>query len=194
LILASASPRRQSLLRGAGYEFHIHPANLDEDAIAARQNWTAEDLANELSRAKAAAVAAKYAQSVVLAADTVVSVEQEILGKPADADDARRILSRLSGTTHRVITGVTVIRPGAGLQLCRTVASTVEMRPLSDHEIEAYIATGEWRGKAGAYGIQDRDPFVKNLGGCLTNIVGLPMTTTMEMLTIAGVLANPRMR
>jgi septum formation protein len=145
-----------------------------------------------LARTKAQKVAAQYPGKVILAADTVVSARQEILGKPRDADDARRILCLLSGTTHRVITAVTVIWQNNTLS--RVVASTVEMRPLQPDEIEAYLATGQWRGKAGAYGIQDHDPFVKNMGGCLTNIVGLPMTTTQEMLRLAGIHAKADMR
>jgi septum formation protein len=192
-ILASASPRRQSLLREAGYEFQIHPADIDEDAITNSRQWVPEDLAIELSQSKARAVSAKYPHHIVLAADTVVFAGSEILGKPIDADDARRILGRLSGTTHQVVTGVTLIRPG-GPSISRFVFSTVEMRPLQPAEIEAYIATNQWQGKAGAYGIQDRDPFVNRLAGCLTNIVGLPMTTTKEILAIAGVHATPDMR
>ena len=129
----------------------------------------------------------KFPNDVVLAADTIVALNADVIGKPADADDARRILSRLSGTTHRVITGLVIVRRAAGVCLSQTVASTVQMRPLTPGQIEAYIATGQWEGKAGAYGIQDSDPFVARIDGCYTNIVGLPMTTTMELLRKAGI-------
>jgi septum formation protein len=187
LILASASPRRQSLLREAGYEFLVHPANLDESALADSVNLPAEELSAYLARAKAEAVAMKFPNDVVLAADTIVALNGEVIGKPANADDARRILSRLSGTTHRVITGLAIICSPAGVCLSQTVASTLQMRPLTSAQIDAYIATEDWRGKAGAYGIQDSDPFVERIDGCFTNIVGLPMTTTAELLRKVGI-------
>jgi septum formation protein len=187
LILASASPRRQSLLREAGYEFLVHPADLDESALASGVTLTHEELPAYLARAKAEAVALKFPNDVVLAADTIVALNGEVIGKPTDADDARRILSRLSGTTHRVITGLAIVRRAAGLFLSQTVTSTVQMRPLTPRQIEAYIATEEWQGKAGAYGIQDSDPFVARIDGCFTNIVGLPMTTAAELLRKAGI-------
>lgn len=194
LILASASPRRQSLLREAGYEFEVHPADVDEEAITSQRKWPAQDLAAELARLKAEKVAENFPDSLVLGADTVVSLGQEILGKPSDARDARRILASLSGTTHQVITAVTLVRHSDNLFLSRVVISTVEMKPLHPAEIDAYIASGDWQGKAGAYGIQDRDPFVRRTAGCYTNIMGLPMTTTAEMLKSAGVHAQPRIR
>jgi septum formation protein len=194
LILASASPRRQSLLREAGYEFKVHPADVDEDAITRQQKWPAQDLAAELARLKAEKVAENFPDSLVLGADTVVSLGQEILGKPSDAQDARRILGSLSGTTHQVITAIALVRHSHNLFLSRVVISTVEMKPLQPAEIDAFIASGDWQGKAGAYGIQDRDPFVRRTAGCYTNIMGLPMTTTAEMLKSAGVHAQPRIR
>jgi septum formation protein len=182
LILASASPRRQSLLREAGYEFVVHPANIDEEKYPA--GLTPEGLAEFLARAKAEAVAALYPGDVTLGSDTVVALGDELLGKPTDAADARRMLRKLSGTTHRVITGVAVVQK---VQRAITVISTVRMRALSDEEIETYVAGGQWKGKAGGYGIQDRDPFVTNMGGSLTNIVGLPMEAAGELLAAAGI-------
>jgi septum formation protein len=187
LILASASPRRQALLREAGYEFLISPADIDESALAARANLSPDDLPVYLARAKADAVAAKFPADVVLAADTIVALDMQVLGKPADADDARRILSLLSGTTHRVITGLSILHRASGTILSDSIASTVQMRSLTPAQIEAYIATGQWQGKAGAYGIQDSDPFVARIDGCLTNIVGLPMTTTVRLLRKVGI-------
>jgi septum formation protein len=189
LILASASPRRQELLREAGYEFVTYPADLDEDAIARQDpNLSPQNLAAHLASVKAQIVADRFPDDVVLAADTLVAKNAEILGKPLDANDARRILTLLSGTTHRVITGVAVISRRNGLRMSESVASTVEMRPLSCGEIEAYLATNQWQGKAGAYGIQDPDPFVTRVAGCSTNIVGLPMTTTRRLLRAARIV------
>jgi septum formation protein len=178
------------LLRAAGYEFLTFPADLDEAAIArqSKVNLSPENLAAHLASVKAQIVAESFPDDVVLAADTLVVKEAEILGKPLDANDARRILSLLSGTTHRVITGVAVISRRNALVVSESVASTVEMRPLSSADIEAYIATNQWQGKAGAYGIQDPDPFVTRIAGCSTNIVGLPMTTTARLLRAARIV------
>ena len=187
LILASASPRRQSLLREAGYEFLIHPADIDESAVSQIPNISPEEVVTRLAIAKAETIAAKFPADVVLGADTVVALENTVIGKAADAAHARRILQKLSGSTHRVITGVAIVRPDIRMLLSQQVVSTVEMRPLSPATIDAYIATNHWQGKAGAYGIQDRDPFVIRTAGCLTNIVGLPMTTTKQLLNQAGI-------
>ncbi|MGA2442744.1 MAG: Maf family protein [Tepidisphaeraceae bacterium] len=189
LILASASPRRQELLREAGYEFLSYPADVDEAAVARQKSVTLspENLAVHLAGIKARMVAERFPDDVVLAADTIVAMGSEILGKPLDANDARRILTLLSGTTHRVITGMAVVSRRNAVTVSEAVASTVEMRPLSSGEIEAYIATNQWQGKAGAYGIQDADPFVTRVAGCTTNIVGLPMTTTARLLRAAGI-------
>ena len=185
LILASASPRRQSLLEEAGYPFLIHPADIDEDNYPA--GLDPAHLAEFLAGAKADAVASHYPHDVTIGADTIVSLGNELLGKPTDPADARRMLSRLSGTTHLVITGVAVVRPDINLRRSIAVTSTVQMRLLTMAEIDLYIAGGQWQGKAGGYGIQDDDPFVINLGGSLTNIVGLPMEATRELLAGAGV-------
>ena len=117
----------------------------------------------------------------------MVALGSRLLGKPVDPDDARRMLALLSGTTHRVISGVAVIHPAAGLRRSTAITSTVQMRLLSAQEIDRYVAGGQWEGKAGGYGIQDDDPFVTNMAGSLTNIVGLPMEATTEMLLASGI-------
>ena len=185
LILASASPRRQELLRVAGFTFVTHPADIDESDLP--PGLDPGGLAEYLAARKSDAVPTWFPDDVVLAADTVVALGDEPLGKPTDADHARRMLGRLAGTTHSVVTGVCVIRAAAGFERAARVTSGVQMRPLTVAEIGAYVATGEWQGKAGGYGIQDRDPFVTRVAGCHTNIVGLPMTTTAGLLSSAGV-------
>jgi len=190
LILASSSPRRQKLLREAGYEFTVVPSNVDESAVPATLG--PGDLAEYLGRLKAQTVAAQFPQDVVLGADTVVEFAGHILGKPADAADAARMLRLLSGTTHSVITGIAVFRAGDGLSLHARVLSPVQMRKLMEREIEDYVAGGQWQGKAGGYGIQDPDPFVVSVSGCHTNIVGLPMTTTSQLLEQAGIRPKTR--
>ena len=185
LILASASPRRQSLLREAGYAFVIHPADLNEDDVPA--NLSPAQIAEYLANAKATAVAKGFPNDVTLGSDTVVALGSQLLGKPADAVHARQMLGTLAGTIHHVTTGVAVFYPARQFRRSLTVTSTVQMRPLTVSEIDAYVASGQWAGKAGGYGIQDDDPFVTNMGGSLTNIVGLPMEATRELLSAAGI-------
>lgn len=180
LILASGSPRRQQLLRDAGYAFTVVPADIDESDY--ERALPPGDVAAFLAAAKARTVAAQHPTDVVLAADTVVAHNEQLLGKPVDAIDARRMLRLLGGTTHYVITAVAVLC-GADNRLRQArVTSSVHMRDLADTEIETYLASNDWQGKAGGYGIQDPDPFVTRTAGCLTNIVGLPMTHTATLL------------
>lgn len=188
LILASGSPRRQSLLKEAGYVFEVSPAGIDEEEYP--RALLPPAVAEHLAWAKAEAVAERFPGEVVLGADTVVAFGDQLLGKARDAEDARRILELLSGTTHLVITGVAVVRRGGshGAFGRRTrVFSAVRMREMGREAIDKYIATGDWIGKAGAYGIQDSDPFVSRLTGSHTNIVGLPMGVTKRMLEDAGI-------
>jgi septum formation protein len=185
LVLASASPRRRQLLRDAGYPFVIHPADIDEDDYPPR--ILPADLAEYLAAQKANAVAKRYPNDVVLAADTVVAFGDRPLGKPADAADACRMLELLAGTTHIVITGVAVARAAANYSARSRVLSAVRMRQLTADEIARYVAGNQWQGKAGGYGIQDQDPFVTRVTGCHTNIVGLPMTETRRLLADAGI-------
>lgn len=196
LILASASPRRSKLLEEAGYRFEVRPADIDEEA--AGQGVRGSQLPLRLAREKATGVSGAHAgpPAVVLAADTVVFARgDEALGKPRDADEARRMLQKLSGSLHRVATGFCAVRTDDGRLLEGVVTSHVMMRPLAGHEIEAYIRSGDWKGKAGGYGIQDTpgreigegDPFIEQISGELTNIVGLPMPQVIEVLDQLGV-------
>ena len=188
LILASASPRRQQLLREAGYVFDVIPANVPEDDNPPVMPPVA--LAQYLASVKAQTVGRLHVDAVVLGADTVVAFGERVLGKPRDADDARRMLTLLAGTTHIVITGVAVVRHAASLYTCSRVLSAVRMRDLTPQEIDRYVAGGQWQGKAGGYGIQDDDPFVTRMSGCHTNIVGLPVPETKRLLERAGVVPN----
>jgi septum formation protein len=185
-VLASASPRRQELLRNAGYEFVAEPPNIDEEIYPPA--LMPLDLARYLAFEKAKAVAGRFPDDVVLAADTVVAFGDRPLGKPADAAEAKRMLTLLSGTTHIVITGVCVMCRKTEYEQTRAVMSAVRMRRLTPAEIDAYVAGGEWRSKAGGYGIQDNDPFVTRTAGSHSNIVGLPMEVTAAMLAGLGIL------
>jgi septum formation protein len=185
LVLASASPRRRELIARLGVEFRVEPADVDETPPPGAGG---EDAARDIATRKALAVA-KRTDEPVLGADTiVVAADGEFLGKPRDAADARRILGKLSGTTHRVITGVCVAT-GRGARLRTAVATTaVTMRPLSAAEIDAYVAGGECFDKAGAYAIQETgDRFVVRVDGDRTNVVGLPLETAARLLREAGV-------
>ena len=187
LILASASPRRQELLREAGYDFLVHPAEVDEEALTLPGILPAA-LAVQLAQAKARAVAPHFPDDVVLAADTVVAFGDQVVGKPVSAAHARRMLALLSGTTHIVITGITLLHQSRSWSTSDRVLSSVQMRHLADQEIDDYVATGQWQGKAGGYGIQDPDPFVTRTAGSHTNIVGLPMKRTCQLLAEAGIV------
>jgi septum formation protein len=139
---------------------------------------------------KAQELVSRFPEEVIIAADTVVAFGDIPLGKPADENDAVKMLELLSGTTHVVITAVTVLRPSTNFSISTRVMSAVRMRPWTQKEIHRYVASGDWQGKAGGYGIQDDrpDPFVTRLSGSHSNIVGLPMEATAELLSSAGIL------
>ncbi|HPK71330.1 MAG TPA: Maf family protein [Vicinamibacterales bacterium] len=184
LVLASASPRRIALLRGAGYEFDTVAADVDESA---RPGEAAADYVRRVSLLKARAVAASAGEAVVLAADTTVVLGGEMLGKPADGRDARRMLERLSGRTHDVLTGVAVVC-GADAELA-VESTAVSFRELSASEVDWYVATGEPADKAGAYAVQGLGSrFVARVTGSYSNVVGLPLETVQRLLEAAGVV------
>lgn len=189
LVLASASPRRRELLGELGIEFRVQAADVDETPPP---RATPEAAAREIARRKALAVFASASGATVLAADTiVVAADGEFLGKPADAADARRMLGKLSATTHRVVTGVCLARAGAAPRE-ESDTTTVTMRALAPAEIEAYVASGECDDKAGAYAIQETgDRFVTRVEGSWTNVVGLPMELVERMLRDAGIEVGP---
>ena len=188
LILASESPRRRQLLEEAGYVFDVEPAGVDEQAIPPR--LLPSEVALHLARQKADIVSARHPDAVVLGADTVVAFGDQLIGKPHDAADALRMLRLLSGTTHMVITGIAVRHASTGHAAETRVMSAVRVRVLTAREIDDYIASGEWQGKAGGYGIQDPDPFVTRMTGSHSNIVGLPMEATRRLLEAAGVTGS----
>lgn len=184
LLLASASPRRAELLSAAGFAFDIAPADVDETP---RADESPRDYALRVAREKAEAVAATCRNSgtVVLGADTVVVAGGEVLGKPADAGDARRMLKRLSGAVHTVLTAVVLHQDGR--QVSDVVETRVHLLPLRDSEIEWYIRTGEPEGKAGAYAIQGRAArFIDWIEGSWSNVVGLPVATVYRLLKELG--------
>ncbi|MCO8017439.1 Maf family protein [Brevundimonas diminuta] len=183
LILASSSPRRIELLALIGIAPDlVDPADIDETPQRAE---TPARLAQRLACSKAAVVAERHPDGVVLAADTVVAVGRRLLEKPADEAEASRFLKLLSGRNHRVFTGVAVIH--GGRTSWRVVETRVSFKPLSDGEIAAYVASGEWRGKAGGYGIQGRAAaFITRIVGSHPAVMGLPLYETANLLRGAG--------
>jgi septum formation protein len=194
IILASASPRRQELLRNAGIPFTVQPADIDERPLAGE---APRDCAERLAREKALAVFQSQPTNYVLGADTIVVVDDAILGKPLDAGDAARMLRMLSGRTHAVITGVCLVGPVASGQWPvvgeterQTMSETtlVTMCEMSDAEIRDYVATGEPMDKAGAYAIQGiASRWIPRIEGDYSNVVGLPMALVYRMLRERGV-------
>lgn len=178
LVLASASPRRLELLRRIGVEpDEIRPADIDESEIPGE---TPRQLAERLARSKAAAV--KASDAIVLGSDTVVSVGRRIMPKTEDEAEARKCLALLSGRGHRVWTGVALTAPD-GRMASRLVETRVTFKRLSEDEINAYIASNEWQGKAGGYGIQGMaEAFVMRLAGSYSGVMGLPLYETANLL------------
>lgn len=183
LVLASASPRRIELLAQLGVTpDRIDPADIDETPL---KGETPPRLAERLARSKAEVVAARVPEALVLAADTVVAVGRRFLEKAADEAEASRFLRLLSGRNHRVFTGVALAR-GETITT-RVVETRVSFKTLSEAEIAAYVATGDWRGKAGAYGIQGpAGAFVRRIVGSHPAVMGLPLCETANLLTGAG--------
>lgn len=174
-------------MREYGYDVEVITPPFDEPA-AARDDLPPAQLAEAFSYLKARSVAALVDAALIVAGDTIVSLGGRVFGKPVDRDDARVILSALTGTTHDVITGVTALDVETGKRLIRHDRTAVTMKPMSDAELEAYLDTGAWAGKAGAYGIQDYgDAFVERIEGSFTNVVGFPMELLGRMLSEWGV-------
>jgi nucleoside triphosphate pyrophosphatase len=193
LILASASPRRQELLRNAGIAFVAQPTDIPEDPLIGE---SPRACAERLAREKALAISSQHPERCVLGADTIVVVDNVMLGKPTDAADAHRMLRLLSGKTHQVITGVCLVRPRSGpvspepkvsdggiFVDVRSEVTSVTFHELTDQDIQAYVQTGEPMDKAGAYAIQGRaSRWIPRIEGDYFNVVGLPIALVWTML------------
>jgi septum formation protein len=178
LLLASASPRRAELLKAIGVAFEVAPANVDETPGTGE---SPEAYVERLAAAKAHAVAVAHRGRLVLGADTTVTVDGAILGKADSEGDARQMLERLAGRVHEVHTGVALVLDGDSTVACAT--TRVWFAPMTSEDIQRYLATGEWRDKAGAYGIQGRiSRFVARVEGSYTNVVGLPVALVWDLL------------
>jgi septum formation protein len=196
LILASASPRRQELLRNAGISFTVQPADIGETPLAGE---SPRGCAERLAREKALAVFQRESQSYVLGADTIVVVDDVMLGKPRDAEDAARMLRLLSGRTHEVITGVCLVGPVAssrapvasiaGNHTTASQRTLVTMCEISEGEIRDYVATRDPMDKAGGYGIQGiASRWIPQIEGDYGNVMGLPVALVYQMLRERGVM------
>jgi septum formation protein len=181
LILASRSPRRRELLLEAGYAFEVIPPD-DSAECGICGNENPLQLVARLAYQKAANVALKVEAGVILACDTVAECDGQILGKPYDETDARRMLLTLSGREHRVFSGLCLWKIPGGQPRVETDITILRMDPLSDSQLDEYIAGGQWEGKAGAFGYQDRLGWVHIVQGSASNVVGLPMKLLAKML------------
>jgi septum formation protein len=180
IVLASASPRRAELLRAAGIDFDVQPANVDETLA---DGESAAEYVSRLAETKARLVYEGDVRRIVLAADTTVVVDDHVLGKPQDDADAARMLRMLSGRSHQVLTAVSVFHPGQIVDT-RTDTTTVEFASLSDMDIGWYVSSGEPMDKAGAYAVQGlASRFVTRIAGSYSNVVGLPVALVYRMLT-----------
>jgi septum formation protein len=186
LILASQSPRRKSLLEQAGIGFVVIPGNFDEDSVPLDEP---KAYARVLAREKAKQIAGQYPHSWVIGADTIVCIDDAVLGKPHSKQDARRMLNQLSGRMHQVVTGYALINESLQKIFTDAVKTDVRFKALSEEEIEWYIQTGEPFDKAGGYAIQGLGSFlVIEVHGSYTNVVGLPICELIEQLYREGLV------
>jgi len=182
LILASSSPQRRALLAEAGYEFDVLAPGAGAEASP---RGDPRELAERLAYFKARHAADRVEAGLVLGADTICALGEQVLGKPANDDEARHILRTLAGTRHQVITGLCLIDAASGLRLIGSEATWVTMRPMSDSQIEHYVVSGAGAGKAGAYAVQmAHDPYVETIEGSMSNVIGLPMELLALMLRV----------
>lgn len=181
IVLASASPRRFDLLKSLGFDFKVEPAG--EEAEQGVSHDDPSKLAEVLAQRKCTDVSARFPEALVIAADTVVIVDGEVLSKPRDDAEAKRFLATLSGRTHTVVTGVALQKRDDGVEMTACENTRVTFRDLTAEEIAAYVATGEGRDKAGSYAAQGLgSSLIRSIEGCFYNVVGLPVALLFEMM------------
>lgn len=186
-ILASASPRRQQLLREIGLQFDVIPGDVNEDFLL---DELPVDYVTRMSREKSYAIAEQMPDAWVLGADTIVIIDGEVLGKPQTRENAREMLKKLSGREHRVITGFTIVKKSAQTVVSQVVESSVAFKEIEMDEMEWYINSPEPYDKAGAYAVQGMAGyFVKEIHGSYTNVVGLPLTEVVTVLKEVGAVS-----
>ena len=182
LILASQSPRRKSLMHEYGYSFLVHPpSDTAEGGICSGE--TPPELVVRLAKQKAEDVAKQYEHAVIIGCDTVAECMGTVLGKPVDIDDARRMLTMLRGKDHRVLSGLCIWKRPSDKVTLKLDITTLHMDEVTDSQIEAYLATDKWQGKAGAFGYQDGWDWLHVIQGSETNVIGLPMEVLSDALS-----------
>ena len=185
IILASASPRRQELLASLGLSFEIKISDVDESMD---DQMSPVQQVEQLAERKARAVAAQLNQGLVIGADTLVVLNQSVLGKPADRQEAMEMIERLQGRSHEVFTGLAVMDVATGKTVVTHQVTAVRFKPMTAEEIERYVDTGESYDKAGAYAVQGKASiFIDSIRGCYFNIVGLPVAKLADVLKLFGV-------
>ena len=190
LILASGSPRRKELMEDLGLEFQVITGDVTEDALPGE---APQDMVMRLSLAKASSVAENLKDGYVIGGDSMVVLDGQALGKPVNADDARRMLRRLSGTRHQVMPGISVLNAATGKRMTEFMASPIKLRILTEAEIDTSILSGAPFDKAGAYAVQDQELRPAEWWqGCYPNIVGLPVCRLLEMLQEMGFTIKSR--
>jgi septum formation protein len=180
LILASASPRRRQLLEEAGYAIEVDPSGVDEPEPIGPVDPSA--YVAELAWRKAHAVASRRRSGLILAADTTCALDHRLLNKPVDRPDAERMLLAQEGRRVEILTGLCLYHAGRSEWIGAVESSVVFVRPMTDAERDEHLDSGRWEGKAGAYGVQDDDPFVTVVSGSWSNVVGLPMERLGQLL------------
>ncbi|MHC4293899.1 MAG: Maf family protein [Planctomycetota bacterium] len=189
LILASSSPKRRQLLEEAGYRFEVQIPDIDEASLAAG-NLSPEEYAKKLAFAKANNIAEDYPDALIIGADTVVDLNGQVIGKPKDAEDARSILKKLSGSVHKVVTGLALILSSNNIKIVQSGITTIYPRKMTDNQINEVIRSGVWQNKSGACSIEDFGEFIEKTEGSLTNVMGLPMELLQKLLTTLGIREN----
>jgi septum formation protein len=185
IILASASPRRKELLEKIGLKFEVDASNCVEEVDPALEP---DELTRRISLTKAKSVAPRYKDALIIAADTIGVIGKKLLGKPQTVDEARKMLAQISGKSHEVITGFTVLDTATNKIISGTVCTKVYIKKLTTQEIDAYVQTGEPLDKAGAYGIQGLGAvIVEKIEGDYYNVVGLPLSALAEVLKEFGI-------
>jgi len=182
LILASQSPRRRQLLAEAGYSFRVVTPR-DAEEPQPKPGESTDEYVKQLAVRKANDVVGQGERGLILACDTVAECDGRILGKPCDRDDARRMLETLRGRAHQVYSGLCLLRTAGGKPRVRAAVTRLRMDQLTDDQLEEYLASGAWQGKAGAFGYQDRLGWVHVVEGSESNVVGLPLELLAEMLS-----------
>jgi septum formation protein len=185
-ILASASPRRQELLRSVGLKYKTIPAHVNEDY---QEGESPREHVRRLARDKAHVIAKKYPQAWVLGADTIVVIDDMILGKPKNKPQAQKMLERLSGREHKVFTGFTLTHVASKVSKTRVIQSAVQFKKITPEEMEWYVACDEPYDKAGGYAVQGKGAyFIKSIRGSYTNVIGLPLCEVLEELKSLGAI------